>query len=192
MRTSALESMAATEKVIRRMKQQVEHMSIKEIDRKATDKKIMANELSRVRRATQSAAKAALNGDQMEARKGVRMVLYKRIQGGNINILTPRRGGVVLIDVEKYNRQGNRYRSERSKLIASYWGKSRSYVLRWQQTGIDTDRIAGTKYSSRGGNGNRGTIRAKDFMATARTEMQVAADNVVRQLSFMEQLFMQE
>ena len=145
MRTSALESIAATEKVVRRMQQQLEHMSVKEIDRKATDKKIMANELRRVRKATQAAAKTALNGDRMQANKGVRMVLYKTIQGGNINILTTRRGGVE-INTEKYNRQGNRYRSERSKLIASYWGASRSYVLRWQQAGTE-QRTAGTKYS---------------------------------------------
>lgn len=189
MRTSALESIAATEKVVRRMQQQLEHMSIKEIDRKATDKKIMANELRRVRKATQAAAKTALNGDRMQANKGVRMVLYKTIQGGNINILTRHRGGVE-INSEIYNRQGNRYRSERSKLIASYWGASRSYVLRWQQAGTK-QRTAGTKYSYRGGSGNRGMIIAKDFMATARTEMQAAADNVVRQLSFIDQLFME-
>ena len=190
MRTSALESVAATEKVIRRMQQQLEHMSVKEIDRKATEKKIMVNEARRVRKATQAAAKIALNGDQMQASKGVRTNVYRSILGFNVNILTRRRN-YVEINTEKYNRQGNRFRSERSKLIASYWGESRSYVLRWTETGTQK-RTAGIKYSSRGGSGNRGMIIAKDFMATAHTEMQAAADNVVRQLSFIEQLFMQE
>jgi alpha-L-arabinofuranosidase len=170
------------------MQQQLEHMSVKEIDRKATEKKIMANEARRVRRATQAAAKAALNGDRMQASKGVRTVMYKTIQGFNTNILQLRGG--VEVEGNEYNRQGNRYRSERSKLLASYWGKSRSFVLRIQEHGTVT-RTAGIKYSSRGGSGNRGMILAKDFMATARTETQAAADNVVRQLSFIDQLFMQ-
>lgn len=191
MRTSAIDAMRDQEKVLAQMRKQLKNMSIDEIDRKATDKRIVETELKRVQKATRSAAKSALNGDRMQAYKGVRMVKYKSIQGGNINILTRRNGGVE-IDSREYNRQGRRFRSERSKLIASYWGASRSYVLRWQQTGIQSARTAGTKYSSRGGSGNRGVITAKDFMSTARSEMQVAADNIVRQLSFIDKLFMQE
>jgi len=191
MRTSALESIASSEQVIARMRKQLENMSIKEIDKKATDKRIIETELKRVQKATRSAAQSALN-DRMEAYKGVRMTKYKSIQGGNVNILYKR--GNVTLDARAYDgtdRKRHRYRSERSKLIASYWGASRSFVLRIQQHGTQA-RTAGGKYSSRGGSGNRGIILAKDFMSTARTEMQVAAENVVRQLSFIEQLFMQE
>ena len=190
MRTEALDMMREQEKVLRKMRKQLQNMSIDEIDRKATDKRIVETELKRVQKATRAAAKSALNGDRMQASKGVRMVKYKSIQGGNINILTRRNGGVE-IDTREFNRQGRRFRSERSKLIASYWGASRSYVLRWRQAGTQ-DRTAGTKYSNRGGSGFRSRITAKDYMSTARSEMQVAADNIVRQLSFMDKLFMQE
>lgn len=185
---AALDIMREQEKVIRQMQKQLENMSIDEIDRKATDKRIVETELKRVQKATRAAAKSALGGDRMQAVKGVRMVKYKSIQGGNINILTRKSGGVEINSAE-YNRQGRRFRSERSKLIASYWGASRSYVLRWQQAGT-ASRTAGTKYSSKGGKGNRGMILARDFMSTARSEMQVAADNIVRQLTFIDELFL--
>lgn len=188
MRTSALDNMREQERILRLMRRQLDGMSASQIDRKATERNIYRNELSRVRRVTRHAAYNALNGDQMKAAQGVRMVRYKRVQGGNINILTRRAGGVE-IDSREYNRQGRRFRSERSKLMASYWGASRSFVLRWLQAGTD-NRTAGTRYSSRGGSGNRGAIVARDFMRTARNEMQTAADNVVRQLSFIDELFL--
>ena len=188
MRTSALDNMREQERILRLMRRQLDGMSASQIDRKATERNIYRNELSRVRRVTRNAARNALNGDQMKAAQGVRMVRYKRVQGGNINILTRSAGGAE-IDSREYNRQGRRFRSERSKLMASYWGSSRSFVLRWLQAGTD-NRTAGTRYSSRGGSGNRGAIVARDFMRTARNEMQTAADNVVRQLSFIDELFL--
>lgn len=190
MRTEALDMMREQEKVLRQMRKQLDNMSIDAIDREIADKRIISNELKRVQRVTRNAAKSALNGDQMQASKGVRMTQYKQVMGGNINILKRRRQ-YVDIDTSKYNRQSRRYRSERSKLIASYWGESRSFVLRIQQHGT-VNRTAGTRYSSRGGSGNRGKIIAKDFMSTTRNEMQVAADNIIRQLSFMDQLFLME
>lgn len=193
MRQEALDSIAQTEKVLRKMHKQMENMSIKEIDRVATEKRIFTNEGKRVQKVTQAAAKSALNGDRMQASKGVRMVPYKSVQGFNVNILA-RKNGSVLIDSRKYEGADlirNRYRSERSKLLASYWGKSRSFALRIAQHGTQV-RTAGTKYSSKGGRGNRGVIKATDFMSTARSEIQKSADNIVRQLSFMEQLFMKE
>lgn len=178
------------DRVIELMRKQLENMSIDEIDRKATEKRIIETELKRVQQATRTAAKSALNGDKMQAYKGVRMVKYKRIQGGNINILERKAGGIE-IDSREYNRQGKRYRSERSRLTASYWGASRSFVMRIVQHGTIM-RKAGTRYSDKGGKGNRGRIIARDFMNTTRSEMQVAADNIVRQLTFIDKLFMQE
>ena len=185
MRQDALDSIAATEKVLARMRKQIDNMSVHEIDRVATDKRIFENEGKRVQQVTRSAAKSALN-DTMEAYKGVRMVKYKVVQGFNVNILYKR--GSITLDARKYDRPSRRYRSERSKLIASYWGASRSFVLRIQEKGTVT-RTAGTKYSNRGGSGNRGAIIARDFMGTARTETQAATDNIVRQLSFIDELF---
>lgn len=192
MRQDALDSIAYSEKAIRKMRKTVDNMSIKIIDKKATEKRIFTNELKRVQTATRAAAKAALNGDQMQASKGVRMVKYKSIQGGNVNILYKR--GSVTLDAHKYDgteRKRHRFRSERSKLLASYWGESRSFVLRIQQHGT-VDRTAGIRYSSKGGSGYRKYVKAKDYMSTARNEMERATENIVRQLSFMEELFKEE
>jgi hypothetical protein len=171
------------DRVIEQMRRQLQNMSWKEINKTATEQRIVDTQLRRVQRATQNAAKTTIH-DRMDAWKGVRMVKYKSIFGGNVNILTKR--GSVTIDSSIYNRDSSRYRSERTKMMQSYYGTSRSFVLRWLQAGTD-DRTAGSKYSSKGGRGNRGRITARDFMSTARNEMQVAADNVVRQLAVIEE-----
>lgn len=179
---------AEQECVIEQMRRQLANMSYAEIDKKATQQRIVDTQLRRVQKATQAAAKSALKGDRMQASKGVRMVKYKSVFGGNINILT-KRGGVT-IDSSVYNRVSRRYRSERTKMMQSYYGASRSFVLRWIQAGTK-DRIAGTKASSRGGRGNRGAILGRDFMSTARNEMQTTADIIVRQLDVItEQQFL--
>ena len=181
---------AEQNRVIEQMRKQLANISPSEINKKATKQRIVDSELKNVQKATQTAAKKALGTDRMQASKGVRMVKYKSVFGGNINILTGRGG--VQIDSSVYNRQGRRYRSERSKMIASYYGASRSFVLRWMQAGTQV-RTAGSKGNSRGGSGNRGMILAKDFMSTASTGMSQAADNIVRQLGFLiQEGFMQD
>jgi len=178
------------DRVIEQMRKQLANMSATEINKKATKQRIVDSELKNVLKVTRSAAKKVLGNDRMQASKGVRMVKYKSVFGGNINILTGR--GSVQIDSSIYNRQGRRYRSERSRLIASYYGASRSFVLRWTQAGTQV-RTAGSKGNSRGGSGNRGAILAKDFMSTAVTGMSQAADNIVRHLGFLiQEGFMQD
>lgn len=182
---------AELDEVIEQLRIQLANMSWEQIDKEATGKKIVDSQLRRVQSATKSAAKSALNGDRMEASKGVRVNRYKGVLGGNVNILT-KRGRSITIDMREYTRPSRRYRSERTKMMQSYWGPSRSFVLRWLQAGTK-DREAGTKYGSRGGRGNRGRITARDFMSTARSGMQTAADNVTRQLSvIMEKQFLKD
>ena len=171
---------AEQDRVIEQMRKQLANMSASEINKKATQQRIVDTQLKRVQKATQQAAKGALGADRMQAYKGVRMVKYKSIFGGNVNILS--KPGGVTIDSSVYNRVSPRYRSERTKMMQSYYGASRSFVLRWIQAGT-TSRTAGTNYSNKGGSGNRGAILARDFMRTGRNEMQNAADMIVRQLA---------
>ena len=176
------------EKVINSMKRQLAQMDISEIDKKATQKKLVDTELKRVQRATQQAARAALGSDTKQAFKGVRLVKYKRVMGGNINILTPRKGSTYVISSER-PRIRNRYRSDRTKQMESYAGPSRSFVLRFIEGGT-VQRTAGTKYSNKGGSGNRGAITAKGFMSTAQSEMSRSPENLWKQISLiMEQQF---
>lgn len=158
------------DKVIRAMQKQLANLDYKEIDKKATQQKLVDTELKRVQKATQAAARAVLGSDPRQAYKGVRMTRYKKIFGGNINILSPKSGSVYVINTERV-RIRNRYRSERTKQMESYAGPSRSFVLRWIEGGTPGGRVAGTKYSNRGGSGNRGVITAKNFMNTAQNEM---------------------
>lgn len=169
-----------TDRVITLMQKQLEQMSYEEIDKEATKKKLVDEELKRVQRATQSAARAALGDDPRQAYKGVRAVKYKKIFGGNVNILTSSKGGTYVSTVDRM-RVRNRYRSQRTKKMESYAGPSRAFVLRFIEKGT-VQRTAGTKYSSRGGSGNRGAITAKNFMSTAQNQMAAAPDRLWKQI----------
>lgn len=186
MRQDALDAYAAHERIIANMRKQLASMDYAQIDKKATQKKLVDTELKRVQKATQQAAKSALGSDPRQAYKGVRVVKYKRIMGGNVNILSPRKGATyVITSGSLVARQRNRYVSERTKALQSYAGPSRSFVLRFIEGGITTPRTAGTKYSSRGGSGNRGIITARRFMTTAQSEMSTAPDRLWKQLEII-------
>lgn len=167
------------DRIINSLRQQLANLDYKEINQKATQKKLVDTELKRVQKATQQAARDAMSSDPRQAYKGVRISKYKRILGGNVNILTPRKGSTYVVGSESA-RIRNRFRSERSKMMASYAGPSRSFVLRFIEGGT-TQRTAGTKYSRRGGSGNRGAITAKRFMTTAQSEMSRSQDNLIKQ-----------
>ena len=81
-------------------------------------------------------------------------------------------------------RQRNRYRSSRTKALQEYAGPSRSFVLRFIEGGT-IQRTAGTKYSSKGGSGNRGIITAKHFMSTAQSQMSSAPERLWKQLEII-------
>lgn len=168
------------DKVIRAMQKQLANLDYKEIDKKATQQKLVDTELKRVQKATQAAARDAMGNDPRQAYKGVRLTKYKRIFGGNVNILSPRKGSTYVMSGEAA-RIRNRFRSERSKMMASYAGPSRSFVLRFIEGGT-VQRTAGTKYSSKGGSGNRGAITAKNYMSTAQAEMGRAPENLWKQI----------
>lgn len=183
MRTDALEAYASHERIIANMHRQLSKMDIKEVDKQATEKKLVDTELKRVQRLTQDAARAAMGSDPRQAYKGVSVVKYKRIMGGNINILTKKKGGIYVMSSEA-PRLRNRFRSYRTKALQSYAGPSRSFVLRFVEGGTKK-RTAGTKYSYRGGNGNRGFITARHFMRVAQYEMSTAPDRLWKQLEII-------
>lgn len=185
MRQDALDAYAVHERIIAKMRKQLSNMDYKEIDKRATEKKLVETELKRVQKATQQAAKAVLGSDPRQAYKGVRVVKYKRIMGGNINILSPRKGGAYVINTaDIIYRKRYRYRSSRTKALQEYAGPSRSFVLRFIEGGT-IKRTAGTKYSSKGGSGNRGIIKAKHFMSTAQSQMSSAPERLWKQLEIV-------
>ena len=138
-------------------------------------------------------ASDVLKNDPRSARKALRYTVYRRILGGNLNILQgKRRGAVSSYSPERHpspGRGGNRKaRSERTIRMEGYEGADRSFILRFQNAGarvgggnrelgrtnfkVDEHR-ANVKRGSQGGNvnkygktvntGNRGHIAAQNW-----------------------------
>ena len=104
-----------------------------------------------------------MNGDPRQAYKAVRYAVYKRILGGQVNILDPRK-----VQKAPYNpprklqpkqRGGNRMtRSNRTQDLMEYYGASRAFVLRFLNAGTEA------RYNG-GRNGRTEQERDKFIMA---------------------------
>lgn len=147
------------------LRQQLKNISWDEVDRSETVKKAWKRELQTVRKVIQQSAKSAIPNDRASVWKGVRSVMYRSITGGNVNILESRSKSVTM-NMTIYNRMHKRYTSERTRQVESYWGASRSFILRFVNQGTKP-RKAGSRGNSRGGSGNRGTLPAKKWFIPA-------------------------
>lgn len=172
----------AHQEVFGQMQKQLENISYNEINKQATKKKIIDNELKAVKKITESAAKGAMASDPREAFKAIRVTKYKRIFGGNVNILTPRKGATYVVGTALLYKRRNRHISDRTSAVARYAGPSRSFVLRFIQGGTDI-RVAGSRGNNKGGHGNRGKIKARDFMAETQSGMMKASQHVIEMIS---------
>lgn len=124
-----------------------------------------------------------MKSDPRKAYKAVRYAVYKRIFGGQVNILQSRKAGAMsLYEPPKKGlpkRGGNRaLRSKRTTEIMSYQGKDRGFILRFlnQGTGdraihsmggnaLRTGSVSIIKTKSLGG--NRGNISARNWFGGA-------------------------
>lgn len=147
------------DEALARMKQQLSAVEWDKVDRDKTVKNAWKNELQTVRKVVQQAARSAVPNDRAEVWKGVKAVTYKGISGGNVNILTSKG---VYKNMTIFNREHKRYTSDRTRDVESYWGSSRSFILRFVALGTKP-RMAGTKGNSKGGSGNRGSLTAKKW-----------------------------
>lgn len=87
-----------------------------------------------------------MKSDPRQAYRAVRSSVYKRILGGNLNILPRRKAGrpgpELLPPPPRTGRGGNRRkRSQRTGKLQSYWGEDRSFVLRFLNQGTDQRAI---------------------------------------------------
>lgn len=142
-------------------------------------RKIIAGELAKSLRTIRDAAKGAMKSDPRQASKAIRRTVYKRILGGNLNILQGKaRGGNSSYQkprtLQPGQRGGNRRkRSADTERIDSYTGLDRSFVLRFLNSGVNTERE--TRY------GKRGTISARGwFEPSAVKAMEDAARSIAR------------
>ena len=113
-----------------------------------------------------------MKSDPRHAYKAVRSAVYKRLFGGQVNILQSRKAGSGhLYEPQRKGlpkRGGNRMkRSERTTQLMSYQGKDRGFILRFLNGGT-TDRIS---YG-----GNRGSIPARHwFGGASQKQLEIAA-----------------
>lgn len=149
---------------------------------------VLGQVLKEARKSISDDAKNVVKNDPRHAYKAVRSAVYKRILGGQVNILQKRKAGAPtsyrkpLKGLPK--RGGNRWgRSQRTKDLEGYEGMDRGFILRFINAGTaDRDILSytdksGTRHnlgsaSSRNWKthaltGNRGAIAPRNWFGSA-------------------------
>ena len=143
--------------------------------------------------------------DPRESRRAIRVSVYQKILGGNINILTGKKAhGTSQYEPPRNpsRRGGNRRkRSERTKQIMGYSALDRGFILRFVNSGTKT-RVIGFRNTLRSNSslynetvsrihsgdrahtGNRGAIAARNwFMPSAESSLGNAASNIAEMIA---------
>lgn len=110
--------------------------------------------LSEARREVTQHAQGAMDSDPRHAYKAVRSAVYRRILGGNLNILQKRKAGAPTSYQKPRKglpkRGGNRWgRSERTRQLEGYEGADRGFILRFINAGTRDRSVL--SYTDRGG-----------------------------------------
>jgi len=161
--------------------------------------------LSAVRKTMQQDARSGLQmqSDPRRAYLAVRSAVYRRIFGGNINILQPRKAGALKeYTPQRKLREGQRGGNRRLRSLEtirrqSYQGRDRGFILRFLNDGTGDRKIRFTsvndrtevKRGSRGGDlqkygktintGSRGSIGARNwFGQKSQGELERAAQQL--------------
>ena len=178
-------SLEINDAVVLEQKQVLEHaLSTNPKTQKALQK-LIRKAIMDVRPQVVSSVKGALDSDPRGAANSIRTAVYKKILGGNLNILNMRRkaGKPTTYEpprkLQPHQRGGNRVpRGARTNTVMHYGPHDRGWILRIINSGtINGDRTAGT----RGGrlSGNRGSIAARNFFrGAAEPALQKAVNNL--------------
>lgn len=117
-----------------------------------------------------------MESDPRHAYRAVRSSVYKRLFGGQVNILSSRKAGTGRLyepqrTLDPSKRGGNRRpRGKRTEHLMSYQGKDRGFILRFLNAGTAERE---TRF------GNRGAISARNWFGSAsQQEMNMAADKL--------------
>lgn len=119
--------------------------------------------------AQKSVQRTAIPLSSKEAYLGVRKAVYKKVLGGNINIISGGKSAGKRAPIppeserkKTHDRGGNRIpRSKRTEDLQSYAGPDRSFILRFLNDGTTTRT---SRY------GNRGAIAARNWFGPAATQ----------------------
>lgn len=167
--------------------------------------------LSEARREVMQHAQGAMDSDPRHAYKAVRSAVYRRILGGNLNILQKRKAGAPTSYQKPRKglpkRGGNRWgRSERTKQLEGYEGMDRGFILRFLNAG-PTDRgilsytdKTGTRHSLGSASsqnikthaltGNRGSIAPRNWFGQASQQALESASASMQE--FIDQIINEE
>jgi len=153
--------------------------------------------LAKVRKGLQDHAASGLQmeSDPRKAYKAIRMAVYRRIFGGQVNILSPRNTKLGRLyeppkKLKPKQRGGNRKtRSNRTTELMSYMGADRGFVLRFLNQGTRVRYNGGRNGRTEAqyqkfilnneGRGHRGSIAARDwFEGASQRQLEYAAGNI--------------
>jgi hypothetical protein len=146
-------------------------------------RKIIREELKDTAKRLREDVRYEMKEDPRKAYRGVKSTVYKKILGGNVSILNPRRAGQRYqlirdrkLDHNPYQRGGNRRpRYEKRNRLDYYYGADRGYILRFIGSGTvpRTSRF-----------GNRGSVGRSDWFGhTAPWHMEEAAGQVAEAIN---------
>jgi hypothetical protein len=156
-------------------------------------KKIIREELKDATGRVREDATYEMKEDPRKAYKAVKYTVYRKILGGNVSILSPRKAGAryELIKPRTLNPNkpgGNRRTvSGRTYQIETYYGRDRAFILRFLNSGTSNRNIKFTENSKRKvdkwnkhpNTGNRGNIAPRNWFANvAPKEMELACENL--------------
>ena len=161
-----------------RQKQALEAMLVSNPETAKRVRSLISTEVSKARAAISQAAKGAMASDPREAYKAVRRSVYKSVLGGQVNILNPKGGAsssgssfvkARKLDNHPHQRGGNRRkRTARTDQVDGYAGKDRGFILRFVNSGTVGRQTR---------HGNRGSIAARNWLATSGQRELEAADD---------------
>ena len=169
------------EKMIATLKEQLQSISPKEIDKESTLKNVINKQLNDVRTAVRGAVRGAFPTNRHKLDQAVSVRKYKSIWGGNVNIYNGRGQAGAGLTIIK-TRKRNRYVSERTKQVESYVGKDRAFILRALEMGNRDVRVAGSRGNNRGGHGSRGMLTARNFFADSAPKVTEAAQQQIERV----------
>ena len=149
--------------------------------------KLIQKALKDVRPEVVAGIRSAMKSDPRGAAEGLRLSVYKKILGGNMNIYNRRKGSGSKASYEPPRklrpgqRGGNRVpRGERTDTVMHYGPIDRQWILRILNSGTG-DRVAGTRNGKL--HGNRGAIAPRNFFTrAAQPAMQKAVDNLAQMI----------
>lgn len=133
-------------------------------------RKMMREAIAPARKAVSADARQTMRKDPRRASTAVRHSLYKRVLGGQVNILSSRKVKKMQVTIKKKKLKpgqvgGNRRkRSARTNQIDGYMGKDRGFILRFINKGAYYRQIkptAGSKNPNKAGFGYRGSIETR-------------------------------